>query len=526
MILYHAISTYQLLEMVLYRLKESPKEESILMITDTLRDKFPNLDDYLEYFEEIWVYDINIPFPPKIAFQTVINSYFDNYFKEKGMLITDFEEIYAACVHYYFGNYLTAKEIPFVFFEDAAGMLSREDILINMEKDRRPFKCQKNIERGLYNGKNKLIKKVVCNVLAQEEGVCSVYDEIEDFNVVRELQMIDEEIRKRIMSLYLSIDKIEVNSKKSIILTQHFANLGILDFEQQIEIYQNFVDYFFKEKDILIKSHPDDIMYYSKILANTDRIKEKFPSEFLPLLINNNVSEITTISSTAIKNYYGCQYEIFELNTDFEKTFSSIHRYYVALRLCMQLTKTINTFCCDEKMIKGLIDRNEELNGLEICSDSKIALIDDYLDLRFTKVGKKYNESFLEEVETYLKDNKYDAIIFLNSRNYHSYFYKDESVFKNIFSIPIKLVKQKCEWWSYKENCDENLEQTIYLYTKNDKILQAIKRFNMVKKLENSKQTIEVQSLTEYERKAYEGQIKALEERLKYYISLHEGDEE
>jgi hypothetical protein len=193
MVLYHAISTYQLLEMIIYRLKNSNKKESILMITDTLRDKYPNVEGFKEFFNDVWVYSIDIPDMDNAYFQDKINDFFNNFFSEKNMGISEFDELNIGCAHYFLGHYLIGNKIRFNFFEDAAGILSRPDILINIEKDTRSFKCQKNMERGLYDGRNSLVDKVVCNKISQEEGILEWYKNVEDFNVIKELIEIDDD---------------------------------------------------------------------------------------------------------------------------------------------------------------------------------------------------------------------------------------------------------------------------------------------------------------------------------------------
>ncbi len=521
MILYHAISTYQLLEMILYRLKHSKKEESILMITDSLQDKYPLLDKYSAFFEDVWVYPINLEFSGKVSFQRVIDNFFNDYFKEKGIEILEFEELNVACAHYYFGHYLIGNEVPFVFFEDAAGMLSRADILINIEIERRPFKCKRNQERGLYDGTSETVKKVVCNVLAQED-VLSQYECVEDFNVIKELLNVAEEDKKKILDIFLPNELKKIADDTDVILTQHFANLKILDFEEQKQIYKLFIDYFFSGRKILLKPHPDDVMYYSKILQNVDVLKEKFPSEFLPLLLGDKAGEIATISSTAIKNYYGCNYNIFELNTDFEKTYQSIHRYYVALELSLLLGNEFATIGCDNTLLNALIQKNEELKGLRRVEESSINLIDDYLNLRFGEGKREYNGAFLNEIEEKINSLKNGAIIFLNSQEYYSFFNKNISVFENLIPVQITLEYPEKEWWNISDEAEEAKKQCLYVYTKNDSILNKVKEFSMKKKLENMGIQISVDVSKDYEKNIYEGKIKALEERLEYYMRLHE----
>lgn len=519
MILYHAISTYQLLEMIIYRMQHSEKENSVLMITDTLRDKFPIIEKYGKYFSDVWVYDINLAFPPKISFQNVIANYFDAYFASHEVAITDFEEINLACGHYYFGHYLVDKNIPFVYFEDAAGMLSRPDILVNIEERTRPYKCTMNIKKGLYDGTALCITSVVCNVEAQEEGVLENYDNIIDFNVIKQLIELDQETQDDILDIFIEKMTIPVNDIDAVVLTQHFANLNILPFEGQKEIYKLFADYFYQGKKVLLKPHPDDVMYYEKIWNNASIIKERFPSEFLPILLEGGKPEISTISSTAIKNYYGCDYDVFELTTDFEKSYQAINRYYIALELTKALgCNSLEVFGCDKKMLKGLIDRNSSVSSLDMCDEGEVVFVDDFFDLRFSDYGEvSYNEELLTGIQSRLaEENK--IFVFLNSKECYTYFHQDEAVLEKI--VPVKLTfSGEEQHWSLAPS-DRNETQYFYVYAKDGAIRNKVRSFNMSKKLNNAKQDIKVGNLSDFERDIYEAKIRALEERLKYYINL------
>jgi|GEM_PF-2760773 len=530
MILYHAISTYQLLEMILHRKKYHLQEKAVLMVSDTLNAKFPVEQRKMVFFDDVWIYKLNIPFVKGVEFEQVIDDYFNQYFASKQVLFEEFEKKYIACAHFYLGHYLEQNEIPYTFFEDAAGMLSRPDILIDLEKTSRPFKCERSIERGLYDGMNRNITSVVCNIEAQQAGIIEKYEvEVEDFNVVKELMLLTQVEQEEIISFFTSVKNFDVDENTSILLTQHFAGLRILSFDEQVNIYQAFTDYFFSEKEILIKTHPDDIMYYGKILDNVSVINEKFPSEFLPCLINGNAFEIASISSTAINNFRGTENRLFELNTDFEKTFHSIHKYFVALQLVCELqgkTAKIDTIGCDLSMLKGLITRNNELEKLRI-SESDTLIVDDYLNLFFEDNSYDFNEDFLLDIEKKINNPlKYKTLVFLNSQHYYSFYHQDLEIFKKIIPVEIEIILKPRDWWEDEKFYIDKQIQTIYIYSEDEQICQKVKEFRMQKELASSEKQIQVREISDLERKIYQGQIKALETRLNYYIELNKKSEE
>ena len=85
-----------------------------------------------------------------------------------------------------------------------------------------------------------------------------------------------------------------------LLLTQQFANLGQLTFSEQILIYQTLFDYFLENRKVLIKPHPDDILYYHRLFPEAEILREVFPAELLPMAFDRLPESICTISSTGI----------------------------------------------------------------------------------------------------------------------------------------------------------------------------------------------------------------------------------
>ena len=51
---------------------------------------------------------------------------------------------------------------------------------------------------------------------------------------------------------------------------------------------------------MLIKPHPDDILYYDSLFPEAEIIRERFPSELLPLAFRELPGTVCTVSSTGI----------------------------------------------------------------------------------------------------------------------------------------------------------------------------------------------------------------------------------
>ena len=92
-----------------------------------------------------------------------------------------------------------------------------------------------------------------------------------------------------------------VSINSCLLLTQHFANLNIISWSQQKEIYSIIIDYFTDNNtQLIIKTHPADVMDYENIFKKALIIRDSLPSELLPFLFKVLPNSIITVSSTAI----------------------------------------------------------------------------------------------------------------------------------------------------------------------------------------------------------------------------------
>ena len=504
MYLFHAISTYQLLEMIVFKTKFHKDDKCVLMITDTVVDKFPAYKKLDSFFDEIIVYPIAPPPSSKKSLPENCSSFFDSIFKKHKLSINSFDEIYVGCAHYYFGIYLASYNIPFVFFEDAAGIQSRWDILVNIEKEKYPIKQRFNLELGLYDGSNPAVKKIICNHNSQTD---EVKRNTEHFDVVATFLELDESIQNEVREFFIDIDKIDIPENATLFLTQHLANMQVLSFDDHVLLYQLVFDYFFKDKTVVLKPHPDDIMHYGILFPKCQIIRQRFPAEFLPVMFVNKPKEIATVSSTAIFNLQNSFDETFFLDTRTEKDFKALHRYFVALMLHEAIAKdaSILQIGVNECIINELC----RANNITVGDTGNFYIIDDI------EAGGDFTRENIISLLENMKPN--DSAIFINFKNdYCFYDINHKEIFKSTIPITIKKRKQRDdEFYS-----DTNTE-TIYFYSKNEEYRKMAENMELNKTLENTGLEISLESLTPEQRqiKALEGTLKATEARLLYYIN-------
>ncbi|MBQ9283078.1 MAG: hypothetical protein IJ207_12945 [Treponema sp.] len=502
MIIYEAVSTYHLLRALLHCKKN--KKDSILLIAQIrIHLLGEELKKYLnENFLKVISYDISYANKKN---DKAVKKYFQSLLGN----IKKYETIYCGCPHFAFGYYLSITNTPFVFCEDAAGILTRPEIIKNLNDEielRKEFN-KKCIEHGLYDGNNKNIVNYFCNLTAQCDLKNIPKEKIVDFDVVKELSLLPELERKELISAFIGDIKINCPKDSSVILTQYFTGHQILTFEAQILVYQLVVDYFFSDVKLVFKPHPDDILYYKKLFPQSEVIRQVFPSEFIPFIFDPKPKCVATVSSTGIYNLRGHFEECFELDVDFEKRFPFIHRYYAAFRIYDALKMNVNKIGCNDI----LLEQFENKYGASTEKQNTACVIDDI---------KSEEEEDRNKIISLLDNlNPNDCAIFINSTGdfcWYDYFRKD--LWQNIVPVVIQksVINPKKE--DFYASPDE---EVIYVYSKNKEILNMAKEIHIEKDLTNTNLKVTTAELShEQERiKILEGMLAATERRLLLYIN-------
>jgi hypothetical protein len=131
MILYQIVSTYHLLCAIVHKTKYHKDKQCVLIVPTWITEKFPHYQSLEKYFSKIMVMDMSKKFSS--VYPKKIVAMCDDLLKSNNVNIKDFKEIHAMACHYHFAAYLAIKNIPFYFWEDASGVLSRPYILEAIE---------------------------------------------------------------------------------------------------------------------------------------------------------------------------------------------------------------------------------------------------------------------------------------------------------------------------------------------------------------------------------------------------------
>ena len=512
MVLYHITSTYQLLCAMVYSRKKD--EKSVALCSTWLKEKFPQVDGLTQFFDKVVFADFSYRF-----FNTdkATEKYFNGFIGD----LKDYSEIYVWGAHFSFGFLLSYKNIPYIYCEDAAGMISRPDVIRNIDKnDNVKSRFWKQCDGyGAYDGSGKNVLKKLCNVSAQTDAF-QVDETVIDFNVIRELQTLSVEEREQILLFFNPPRGLHIKENATLLLTEHMANLGTTSFEGQILLYQMVVDYFFDEGNLVIKPHPDDMMYYSQLFPKAELIRERFPAEFMPFIFDNKADCVATVSSTAIFNLRGHYKKVFELDARYERDFEMTHRYYAALMIAQRLGMDIICFNANDVLARRLSETLGE-NGPEVkrdisTGDRMLILIDD--------VTSKGEQGRTEVLNLLQQVDQTSCIVFINSKgDYCWYDYGNRELWENI--SPFVLSKKVHEPRSQDFYASDN-DEVIYIYAKDKELLNMAKGTEIEKSLPHTGLTLENVKLGSQEEriKMLEGILAATEKRLLYYIEKEKMD--
>lgn len=507
--LYHVTTTYHLLSAI--TIHATTNKEAVLLMASWIKNKYPNYQELKKLFgfQDIVVYDGDYRYKHS---KEETATYFGNILPK----VFSFEKIYIWGAQYAFGAFCAENNIPFCFCEEASGLLSRHEILehvdLKLEKGKTLFPYLYKL--GLYDGNCASATDILCNKMAQLEGM-SLEGKIH-FNVVESLAMLAPDIREKIIGFFINIRRMEIPRNCTILFTQHLANLNLVTFEEQVLLYQILVDYFFEGRSIVIKPHPDDIIYYSKLFPEAQVVRERFPSEFLPFLVDNQPDCVATVYSTAVYNLRGQYPEVFELDSRYEKDFPKTHLYYIALYIARLMAMPIYYVGTNEVLMQKLGYKlnvtGRVINQLHNVDElPQITIIDDI---------SSWGESGRNEVISFLDSSREnDVVLFINSRkDFCWYSYERKDIWKQI--IPVDILKLPRNDMIAEDFFEKIGRETIYFYSKNKLLQKEVRKMMIEKDLPHV--GIDVKKLPIDDEKEHirvlEGVLEATEQRLLYYI--------
>ncbi|MBP3506585.1 MAG: hypothetical protein J6K43_09320 [Lachnospiraceae bacterium] len=518
MILYHVVTYYQLLWVIVYHMTQKKELKAVIIMANSLESRLSNeivlkISDLFEIY--FFPYDqvndhlssLDIEELSENVQEQVVNLY-NEYIKYDLSL---FDEINIAGYHFYFSLVLLDKGIHFNVIEEAAGMLSRHQVLYSIVEKLNPYQLEIALYNRLLYADNELIDKRFCLIECQEPNY--VGRDMCNFDLILQIKN-NSWLEDLLITIFVGEVKKYKNSKNSVLLlTQHFANLQVLSFEDQALIYQYIVDYFYMDKQLIIKPHPDDVMFYSKLFPKAQIIREKFPSELLPFMFEKLPDSVSTVSSTAIFSIENVFNNVIKFSVDTEKNFVLFHRYFVALYVLKQLDDITELQClnCDVDIINNLL----KYAGITERSVSvKICHTFDEIDLnRPIIIGTCKGDYFSDS--KYWKGINICSLMIINCDYQYDVVEEININSDNVLPIIISKSRLRSEY-VYADDIDE----IFYFVSTKKEIRKMANDIEIQRKLHNAGIEIKKNKLSDIEIElwATKGILQATEMRLKYAL--------
>lgn len=445
-VVYQALSSYQILECMEHRQIFHKEDYAVLILGSYIVEKFPDCGRQIEkrgLFDCVRLYEYGGFRPVR---EEAVNKAGERLKKILPFDIREADRIYIAGIHTYLSAWLIQSEIPFAMFEDGSGALSRPWVLADIARKTGPQKYEILNSYGLYTHTSDLITEKWCNADAQLKEFHD--DKIRHFNVEEQFSMLDADIQREVLGFFGIEEKINVPEDCTLLLTQQFANLGQLTFEDHIRIYQYLID-FYMDGDcsrIVLKLHPDDIMYYSKLFVGIGILNGNFPAELLGRAFEKMPKRLASVSSTGTHMIRKMFSEHLEFNELYETTFRyDPVCYTVACLLSVLGVRAADCAGVNLIQFRHMLDAG---NGSHIrlqAADAKqktadVLVADDFSDWPFSMA------------------DRYRTVIFCNCLGqYRMYRYPQREQFLRLLPVSVRLGEKQFTIWVRTKGKEEKI---------------------------------------------------------------------
>lgn len=497
MILYQALSAYQILECMVHRQIYYRDRKCVLILGDYIKERMPR---YFEletrrFFNEVYLFRFG---GYRGTEEEIIRQVGEELARSIPYRPQDFEKILIAGIHTYLQVYFLSEGISFEMFEDGSGALSRPRVLAEIHRKSAPGRYALIEKYGLYDHTSPLITKKYCDMAAQEPGFSD--PRAEDFQVMEEFRRLlgrqQEEIRRMFQVPRLSGREDEV-----LLLTQQFASLGQLTFDGQIDIYRHLFDYYLEGRRVRIKPHPDDILYYSLLFPEAELIEGTFPSELLPLAFDRLPGTVCTVSSTGVNQIRRFFDRQILFNPAYEESYQYDALYCMALCLALHLG------------LEGILAEGvnlDQLRNMARCLGEPW----DALDIREYREAETCAFLLLrgDQVprdmpgERPLGEEALGPVLWLNEKGRYRMY--DPGSRERFFQLQPIVIREG------------EARHTMYFYSERSEVNRMAEEFREKRELPHQGKTLSVEGMTEEELRIcmLEGILAATERRLLEYI--------
>lgn len=519
MIIYHVITTFHLLSCMIHKNYYHEKEAAVLIVPDFMQDKIE-----LERFQELVeckLFEKVIVFPYKklgTRYEQIVENAKTSFNEVLGGIPLNEVKAYIYGAHFYFSIGLIENKIRYEVFEEASGAYTHQNILSDAVKNSNPVMEAIGRNYNILSYENELIDRVWIDYSAQEGNFNK--ERTQNYNVQECMKKLPDD-KQKMISLFFRIPEIKVEEKSTLLLTQHFMNLNIMSYEEQVQLYKTYMDSFLENQLVYIKPHPDDFMDYETHLKKCKIIKGRFPAELLALTKPEKLDTVATVYSTAIytvENYFK---NSICLDMVYRESYKYFYQYYIAVKIIELMFRFDQSWKCtgcgaDIKHIQELLNYQTRLCIKVDDLQSKPSENPSIFILGAEE--EKDNERALGILKE-AKDN--DVIIFLNTDGRALDFVNDcKEKLEGILPIKICINAKDYNVWDKREFI-------VYIHTGNRQWRTKMASMVIHKEFENLETILDVKPMSAEEIKisVLEGILRSTEERLLDVLNDNKGCE-
>ena len=484
MILYYAMTNYHVLNCILHRLKYHSDEKCILYLSEW----HPKQNDLIKkikksnFFDDVLLFH-EVVFPAvnyrldKTELDDYIKVISNSIHNNLDFDLKKFDEINICGDHYGLSVYLNYFNIKYNYFEDGAGILSKNDILLSNIKV---------IDYSRYQILNYL------KLPGDSENIVNRYGDLSsqlekyrnskdiDFSVKDELKKVGNYNLKNMINIFSNFDKnIGKLDDYDILLTFHYNNLGIFTLDEQRQFYSYLLDYFNVNHNVVIKPHPSDIQSpYKKWFSNINVISRDLPSEFLPTFLSKKFHFGITGWSTSINGLSDVLEDVINFGQDIDYKYKKLNKYFVVSELIKLFFVKYTVVLVD--LDKSYIQNFLKLNNLSVCfsDDGILKNNNNSNNKKFIVVDFKKNK--MKKLNNILNNlGSDDVVLCVNEELINGKLLQNDNLI--VLSIEKEIIDRK------KYFCKGALDyECMYLITNNYKIRDNILQMSLYKELKYS----------------------------------------
>lgn len=319
MLLYHAVTNWQIMACVLHKLRFFPKESAELLVPSFVQRKIPKLHIRTQtFFSDVGTYE------------TTETKTWNAGHRFGGYRLEDFDGIYVAGAQFPFSYFCIWRNMPFSFLEEAAGRFLRPGGLEQSVYASNPQMYTDGKKLGLFDASHSLIDKVYADVPKDGwRGDARVVR----FDVSEEIAKLPAVTVNALRKLFSDGEDIQLQGTAGasdghalLLITQHFANLKMMTMEEQKRLYLNTVDYYLGEDEALfVKPHPDDLLYYEELFPDAVVYPANLLIELLTELKTFQHARILAVNSTAVHAFPKA--DVLSFSSSYLKSFQDLPMY-------------------------------------------------------------------------------------------------------------------------------------------------------------------------------------------------------